>query len=120
MHGWRTCHGKYEKKDGEDERDEKIGVSLSLPSPIVTDALGRRWRLHSPLSMVTVILQNSLSLLDVSPDAPGFAKPFSFRRGRRTLRSFLRLYTFVFFSSQIVTLSTKTRCRFFESSHSWV
>lgn len=85
--------------DGDDERDgngEGNGELTCAPlsSAIVADTLGRRWRLHSPLSAVTVILQNALSLVDVSADAPGFARPFSFRTERRTLRfAFHRLRT---------------------------
>lgn len=75
-----------DNKDDDDDDDEKEETNAPLPTTIVVDILGRRWRLHTPLSAVTVILQNALSLVDVSADAPGFARPFSFRTEHRTLR----------------------------------
>lgn len=89
-----TCHEDNNTDnnhdDDDDDRDGSEGneqlTCAPLSSAIVADTLGRRWRLHSPLSGVTVILQNALSLVDVSADAPSFARPFSFRTERRTLR----------------------------------
>lgn len=86
------CHEENaENNRDDDDHDDRDGneerrTCTPLSSAIVADTLGRRWRLHSPLSGVTVILQNALSLVDVSADAPGFARPFSFRIERRTLR----------------------------------
>lgn len=92
-----TCHEDNNTDNNHDEDGNEGNEELTctpLSSAIVADTLGRRWRLHSPLSGVTVILQNALSLVDVSADAPGFARPFSFRTERRTLRFvFHRLQT---------------------------
>lgn len=101
--------------DGDDERDgngEGNGELTCAPlsSAIVADTLGRRWRLHSPLSGVTVILQNALSLVDVSADAPGFARPFSFRTERRTLRfAFHRLRTILNPSVRVAKKMNKSK-----------